>query len=87
MPAGGKIIIRTLLKQNKVVLAISDQGLGISPKIMEKLGTPFLTTKDTGTSLGLPICYRIASRHNASIEVETSPGGTTFKVKFSIPEK
>lgn len=84
MPAGGEIVIRTFLKQNKVVLAISDQGSGILPKIMENLGTPFLTTKDTGTGLGLPICYRIASRHNATIEVETSPEGTTFMVKFSI---
>lgn len=85
MPSGGTILIRTFLKQNKVVLSISDQGTGISPKLMEKLGTPFFTTKTEGIGLGLPICYRIAFRHNASIETETGPAGTTFAVNFLIP--
>jgi len=87
MPSGGDIFIRTFLEQNKVVLSISDQGSGISPKLMEKLGTPFLTTKTEGIGLGLPICYRIAFRHNASIEADTGPEGTTFAVKFLIPAK
>lgn len=87
MPAGGEIVIRTFQNQNKVVLSVSDQGSGISPKLMEKLGTPFLTTKTEGTGLGLPICYRIAFRHNASIEAETSSKGTIFTVNFSITAK
>lgn len=82
MPAGGNLVIRTLQADGKVVLSISDQGAGIPPHILEHLGTPFFSTKDTGTGLGLPICYQIAHRHNASIKIDTSDTGTTFSVYF-----
>ncbi|KAA0769674.1 ATPase [Bacillus sp. 4048] len=69
--------------QNCVVLAVRDQGKGIRPEVLEKLGTPFYTTKDNGTGLGLGICYAIAARHNAKIEIQTGSEGTTFFVKFN----
>ncbi|KJR45306.1 sporulation kinase [Desulfosporosinus sp. I2] len=52
--------------------------------MLEKLGTPFFTTKEQGTGLGLAVCYSIVSRHNGRISVETSPAGTTFYVYFII---
>ncbi|MCE5287548.1 MAG: hypothetical protein LLG02_17140 [Pelosinus sp.] len=82
MPLGGEVVIRTLQKENCGVLVISDQGSGIPPKVLSKLGTPFITTKDTGTGLGLPMCYQIAERHKAKIEIETSTAGTTFSISF-----
>ncbi|MGH0593921.1 GAF domain-containing sensor histidine kinase [Bacillus pretiosus] len=69
--------------RNCVVLAVRDQGKGIRPEVLEKLGTPFYTTKDNGTGLGLGICYAIAARHNAKIEIQTGSEGTTFFVKFN----
>jgi signal transduction histidine kinase len=84
MPSGGEILIRTFLEKNKVGLSISDQGPGIPQHIVDHLGTPFLTTKETGSGLGLPICYQIAYRHNAHIFVETSDQGTTFVVYFHL---
>ena len=47
------------------MLAVRDEGNGIRPEVLEKLGTPFYTTKDNGTGLGLGVCYAIAARHNA----------------------
>ena len=85
MPSGGNLVIGTVLADNKAVLSISDQGSEIPPHILEHLGTPFFTTKDTGTGLGLPICYQIAHRHNASIQIDTSDTGTTFFVNFNPP--
>ncbi|CVK20698.1 PAS domain-containing sensor histidine kinase [Sporomusa sphaeroides] len=85
MPLGGNLVIGTVLADNKAVLSISDQGSEIPPHILEHLGTPFFTTKDTGTGLGLPICYQIAHRHNASIQIDTSDTGTTFFVNFNPP--
>lgn len=67
---------------NCVVLAVRDEGKGISPEVLEKLGTPFYTTKDNGTGLGLGVCYAIATRHNAKIEIQTGSEGTTFFVKL-----
>lgn len=69
--------------QNCVVLAVQDQGEGIRPEVLEKLGTPFYTTKDNGTGLGLGVCYAIAARHNAKIEIQTGSEGTIFFVKFN----
>lgn len=83
MAAGGYITIRTFQKGDKVVLAVQDQGTGISQEVLEKIGTPFFTTKDNGTGLGVAICYSIAQRHNARMDIETNDNGTTFLVKFN----
>ncbi len=82
MGAGGSLTIKTYMEQQEVILAVQDQGPGIKPALLEKLGTPFFTTKETGTGLGLAICYSIASRHDAAIKVETGPWGTVFLVGF-----
>ncbi|MCX7780683.1 MAG: ATP-binding protein [Negativicutes bacterium] len=82
MPPGGKLTLSTYREKDNVVLAIADEGKGIEPHILPKLGTPFFTTKENGTGLGLAICYSIAARHRASIRVATSKSGTTFFIQF-----
>ena len=85
MPLGGEVTIRTFTEKGCVILAVQDHGQGIVPELIDKLGTPFVTTKEQGTGLGLPVCYRIAARYNAKIDIETSSTGTTFYVRFPIP--
>jgi signal transduction histidine kinase len=82
MPPGGKLIIKTFKDNNDVVLSIKDHGPGIPQEILEKIGVPFFTTKESGTGLGLAVCYSIALRHNAKIDISTNTGGTTVSVKF-----
>ncbi|MDP7992567.1 ATP-binding protein [Bacillus sp. MHSD_36] len=79
-----KVLTISTYKEGRhcVVLAVRDQGKGIRPEVLEKLGTPFYTTKHNGTGLGLGVCYAIAARHNAKIEIQTGSEGTTFFVKF-----
>ncbi|HEX3011860.1 MAG TPA: PAS domain S-box protein [Syntrophomonadaceae bacterium] len=84
MDTGGTVTIKTFVSNQQVVLAISDQGSGIAADVLKQLGTPFFTTKENGTGLGLSVCYSIAARHNASIQIETGPAGTTFYVNFPI---
>lgn len=84
MPSGGQLKIRTFSNDSDVVLTVSDEGNGMEPFMLEKLGTPFFTTKDQGTGLGLAVCYGIVSRHNGKISVESGPTGTTFSVCFEI---
>lgn len=82
MDQNGRVLVKTFTRDDKVILAVQDQGGGIDPENMEKLGTPFFSTKEAGTGLGLYVCYEIAQRHNAKINVDTGPGGTTFSVEF-----
>ncbi len=83
MSPGGLLSIKTFKDDDEVVLAVQDRGTGITPEILEKIGTPFFTTKDNGTGLGLAVCYSIAQRHNAKIDIETGSTGTTFYVRFN----
>lgn len=87
MQPRGILTIGTAIEGNNIVLFIKDQGHGLDPALIDKLGTPFLTTKDKGTGLGLAVCYSIAARHNARIDFETGPEGTTFYVRFPAPAK
>jgi PAS domain S-box-containing protein len=83
MSPGGTLTIKTFSEGDEVVLAVQDQGEGIGPDVLERIGTPFFTTKENGTGLGLAVCYSIAARHGAKITVDTgSTTGTTFYVRF-----
>ncbi|MHB8072802.1 ATP-binding protein [Desulfosporosinus fructosivorans] len=85
MPLNGCLTINTYMDGECIVLRVSDEGTGIDAENLLKLGTPFFTTKESGTGLGLPMCFSIADRHNAAIEVKSDPDGTTFLVRFPQP--
>ena len=82
MEPGGYLTVRTFAVDNAIVLEVKDEGPGIPPEVMEKIGTPFFTTKENGTGLGLAVCYSIAARHHAEIKINTGPEGTVFSVLF-----
>lgn len=84
MQSGRTLTIQTCKLDKYIILRVRDQGEGIDPMILAKLGTPFFTTKEHGTGLGLAICQSIALRHNAVINYESNPSGTTVTVKFLI---
>lgn len=84
MQPGGILSLRTFCVDEEVVLEVQDQGSGIEPDVLEKLGNPFFTTKENGTGLGLAVCFRIAEKHKARISIKTSSQGTAFDVHFPI---
>ncbi|MGB6408024.1 MAG: ATP-binding protein, partial [Planococcus donghaensis] len=85
MNPGEMLSIRTYIENdNTVVLEIEDEGMGMSEEILKKIGTPFYTTKDNGTGLGLGVSYAIAARHRAKIDVQSSSDGTIFSFKFQL---
>lgn len=80
MPQGGTVTIKTFEDGDGINLVVEDQGPGIPPHVLENIAVPFFTTKDSGTGLGLPVCYSIAERHKSRIIIDTSAAGT--KVRF-----
>lgn len=70
--------------QNKMLLTITDNGEGISPEYIAKIGTPFFTTKERGTGLGLSICYQIIKEHSGDIKIASEVGKGT-DVTISLP--
>lgn len=84
MPSRKILTIKTFSMEKDIILRICDQGGGIDPAILAKLGTPFLTTKERGTGLGLAISKSIAAHHNAEINFQSSSTGTIVTVKFAV---
>jgi signal transduction histidine kinase len=66
-----------------VLLKISDTGTGMSKDTLEKLFTPFFTTKQDGTGLGLSTVKKIMDAHRGDIQIKSEPGrGTTVTLKL-----
>jgi signal transduction histidine kinase len=84
----GEIVIRLSIKDKIALIAIRDNGSGMSQEVLEKIGTPFFTTKDSGNGLGLSVCYNIIGAHGGTIEVNSEAGiGTVFTVKLPCLSK
>lgn len=85
----GTLTIKTNVKGNYIVVNISDTGTGIPPEIKEKIFDPFFTTKrqGEGSGLGLGIVKKIINKHNGIIDVESTPGKTTFTINLPIDTK
>ena len=86
MPKGGKIEVITKNKDNKIIIEIRDDGMGMEKEVKKKILEPFFTTKgDNGSGLGLSISYNIVLSHKGSMKVESEKGrGTSFVVKLPI---
>lgn len=64
---------------------IEDQGAGIKEEDLPQIFSPFFTTKNNGTGLGLAVCYHIIKEHGGLIRVESVEGkGTTFRVSLVV---
>jgi PAS domain S-box-containing protein len=82
--------IRTSQDDDRVIVEIEDNGIGIPDSIVEKIFEPFFTTKElrSGLGLGLSLCYDLISDMGGTIRVESKPGlGTTFFVALPAERK
>ena len=82
-----RMAIRTFAHSGNVVVEVTDNGIGMSKEVQEKLFEPFFTTKKIGkgTGLGVSISYGIIKDYNGGIEIDSRPGrGTTFILRFPV---
>jgi len=105
MSRGGILTIRTLketidaeaakrqedlIPATYAVLEVADDGVGISPDLLERIFEPFFTTKDRGrgTGLGLATVYGIVRQHKGAVEVRTTAGaGALFRVLIPATDR
>jgi two-component system NtrC family sensor kinase len=98
MPDGGNIRINLSDKNNpikEIRIEVADTGTGINQEDMDKLFTPFFTTKPIGmgTGLGLATIYGIIKMHKGKIEVKSNPDvekgptGTSFIITIPIRKR
>jgi two-component system NtrC family sensor kinase len=87
MSGGGKLTLRTSVADSQVRIDVQDTGCGISKENLSKLFTPFFTTKEkgSGVGLGLAVVRGIIERHKGEIKVQSEVGkGTTFSVYLGV---
>jgi two-component system NtrC family sensor kinase len=83
----GKITIASALKDDQVVMEISDTGIGIQKNILNKIFDPFFSTKGTSVrkGMGLTLAYNIIERTGGRIDLKSIPGsGTTFSIYLPV---
>ena len=78
------IEVKILSENNKIIIEIKDNGIGIDEKMINKIFEPYFTTKTKGTGLGLSIVKRIIEDHGGKIKIEKNKNmaGTTSLIIF-----
>ncbi|MCC6332377.1 MAG: hypothetical protein IT380_00150 [Myxococcales bacterium] len=88
MPKGGTVTVRAAIElRGKVAwlkLDVRDQGVGLTPRAVERIFQPFFTTKATGTGLGLAVVKRIIEAHLGEVSAAANEDGAglTFTVRL-----
>ena len=86
MGDSGELTIVGRNEDDKVMVEVSDTGVGIPTENLAKIFEPFFTTKEIGrgTGLGLAVCYGILTEHGGTLDVQSTVGaGTTFTITLS----
>ena len=85
MPAGGSVKVALAKNDERIAISITDQGVGIPEQIKEKIFTPFFTTRDGGTGLGLALVRKVVDAHRGAIFVaNNSDRGSTFTIELPL---
>lgn len=75
--------------KDRVVVTITDTGVGISEQNLPRIFDPFFTTKDVGkgTGLGMHVAYNIIEKHHGAIQVDSKVGeGTMFTITLPVEQ-
>ncbi|MFW8634723.1 sensor histidine kinase [Cribrihabitans pelagius] len=85
--AGDRAVTVTLsADQATARLEVNDTGPGIRPDVRQRLFTPFVTTRDGGTGLGLALSHRLAERAGGDLVLAEGPGGARFRLSLPLAD-
>jgi signal transduction histidine kinase len=85
MHDGGTLTVKSKKQRGNIELDFCDTGIGMSEQVLEKLWTPFFTTKAKGMGIGLSICKRVIDTHGGRIDVRSTEGnGACFQILLPV---
>ena len=84
--SGGELTLRIFQERDCVCVEVEDNGPGVPKDIQSRIFEPFFTTKGIGegTGMGLDIVRRVIDHHNGSVNLQSAPGKTVFRVCFPV---
>jgi len=78
------ILSGEITSNNKTLVKVTDNGLGMPPELLEKIFIPFFSTRKTGSGIGLSLCKQIMLLHKGNIQVQSTEGhGSAFVMTFA----
>jgi signal transduction histidine kinase len=83
-PEGGEVCVEVQEAGDRAELVVRDTGRGMAPETLRRIGTPFFTTRDEGTGLGVVLARSVIAQHGGSLRYESEPGKGT-RVEVLLP--
>ncbi len=81
-----KVSLFISTKNQKLIIAVEDNGCGISQSFDEKIFEPFFTTKQGGSGLGLAVVHGVVKAHGGKVHVDSQPGRTLIKIAIPLTQ-
>jgi signal transduction histidine kinase len=83
-PPGGEVAVAVRPDGEDAEIVVRDTGRGMPPETLRRIGTPFFTTRDDGTGLGVVLARSVIAQHGGTLRYESEPGAGT-KVRVTLP--
>jgi signal transduction histidine kinase len=78
-----RIVLSAMQENNRLLIKVADNGVGISAELLDKIFVPFFSTKKSGSGIGLSLCKQIMLLHKGNIQVQSRKGeGSAFVLQF-----
>jgi two-component system, NtrC family, sensor histidine kinase HydH len=83
-PPGGEVAVEVRPTADSAEITVRDSGRGMPAETLRRIGTPFFTTREEGTGLGVVLARSVITQHGGSLQYESEPGRGT-RVRVTLP--
>ncbi|MFC0214939.1 ATP-binding protein [Paenibacillus chartarius] len=84
----GKVEAHSTVRGNQVCIVIQDNGAGMAPEDVQRIGEPFFTTKEGGTGLGMMVVFAVVKSFRGTVDLQSEPGrGSRFTVTLPLHKR